>query len=276
MIYGLYYDESDEYPGFAVAGYAGAYDTWMHLDWKWRCLLKKWHLDYFKASECENLLEQFAQYRDNPSDVKSPLKPHEFDKVKEIKTDFVDAICKHSDDLQGYGAVVVVKDFQRIISEDASAKRLFMDKPYYICFQLCLVAAAMPAWAVNTKRHGDDRVLVRPYFDFHDEYSHLAPALFNKFRKKNKRSADVLLPPSYDDDRESSPLQVADNLAYEARKHLTRKITKGDDFMRTAMRRLRPFVYRIYKLDYDALKLIVARQKPDSIPISPVKVEELW
>jgi hypothetical protein len=276
VIYGAYYDESDEKPGFSVAGYAASYETWVHLDWKWQSLLKKWKLAYFKASECENLLGQFAQYRDNPADLDSPLKPHERDRLIEIKTEFVDAICKHSDDLQGYGAVVILDDFEKIISEDAEAKRIFMDKPYYVCFQLCLVAAAMPARDHNLRHPKEEHVYIKPIFDSHEEYSRLAKPVFDKFLAGNPRSAEVLLPVNYDDDKAVSALQVADNLAYEARKHLTRQIVKGDEYTRKPMGRLRPFVYRIYRLDYQALKLIVARQDADYIPISPVKVRELW
>jgi hypothetical protein len=277
MIYAAYYDESDESPGFSVAGYSASYATWVHLDWAWQCLLKKWHLAYFKASECENLLGEFAQYRDCPTDLKSDLKPHERQKLIEIKTEFVDAICKQSDDLQGYGAVVIVDDFEKIISENAEAKRLFLDKPYYVCFQLCLVAAAMPARDFNLQRPSkEDHVFVKPIFDSHKVYSGLAPTLYEKFIKANPRSAEVLLPPNYGDDKAVSALQVADTLAYEARKHLTRQIVKGDDYIRKPMERLRPFVYRIYRLDYQALRLMVLRQDPDYIPISPMKVGELW
>jgi hypothetical protein len=277
VIYGTYYDESDEKPGFSVAGYSAPYETWVHLDWKWQCLLKKWKLAYFKASECENLLGEFAQYRDNPTDLASPLKANERDKLIEIKTEFVDAICKHGDDLHGYGAVVILDDFEKIISEDAEAKRIFMDKPYYICLQLCLVAAAMPARDHNLQHpNREEHVYIKPIFDSHKDYSDLAKLTFDKFLKKNPRSAEVLLPLDYEDDKLVSALQVADNLAYEARKHLTRQIVKGDDYIRKPMERFRPFIYRIYRLDYQALKLIVARQDPDYIPISPVKVNELW
>jgi hypothetical protein len=277
MIYAAYFDESDEKPGFSLAGYAASYATWVQLDWAWLELLKKWNLAYFKASECENLLGEFAQYRSCPSDLKSELKPRERDRLIEIKTEFVDAICKQGDDLQGYGAVVIVDDFERVVSEDPEAKRIFLDKPYYVCFQLCLVAIAMPARNFNLQHTSkEDHVYIKPIFDSHEEYSHLAKTLFDKFTNANPRSAQVLLPPAYEDDKTVSALQVADTLAYEARKHLTQQIRKGDDYVRRPMQRLRPFVYRIYRLDYRALKLIVARQDPDLIPISPVRVGELW
>jgi hypothetical protein len=53
---------------------------------------------------------------------------------------------------------VIAEDFERIISEDLAASRIFMDKPYYICAQLCLVAAAMPAVDSNTRRTGGARI----------------------------------------------------------------------------------------------------------------------
>jgi hypothetical protein len=277
VIYGAYYDESDEKPGFAIAGYSAAYDTWMHLDWAWTDLLKRWNLNYYKASECENGLVEFAQYRDDPTDQKSLLKPHEREKLKKIKTEFVDAICKHHDDLQGYGAAFVVEDFERVITEDTVARKTFLDKPYYLGAQLCLVAAAAPALDANQHRFGDDKIEIRPIFDSNKEYSGLAKEVFDNFRTKNPRSATVLLPPAYDDDVATSQLQVADTLAYEIRKKLTRKIKDPDDeYMRVPLQRLLPAIYRVYKLDYRSLKVIAAHQTPDTIAIPHLMPEELW
>lgn len=276
VIYGAYYDESEVGTSFSLAGFSAAYDTWVHLDWAWADLLKKWKLEYFKASECENLLEQFAQYRDNPEDQKSPLKPNERARMKQIKTDFIDAICKHRDDLQGYGAVVIMKDFERIISESSEALRVFSDKPYYICFQLCMLAAAYPAREDNQRRPYSDRIRIKPIFDSHKEYSKQAKELFDGFVSKNPKSAEVLLPPDYEDDVETSALQVADSLAYEARKCLARQIHDPEDgYVRPPLVRLLPSVYRMYKLDHAALELIIKRQKPDSIPLLDVKIDDL-
>jgi hypothetical protein len=276
VIYCAYYDESDLRPGFSLAGYSAAYDTWVHLDWAWKGLLNKWNLRYFKASECENLLKEFAQYRDDPKDHKSPLKPHERERQKEIKREFIDAICKHHDDLQGYGAVVVLEDFERLIAEDSRALSLFSDKPYYICFQLCLLAAAYPVRDANQHLPYNDRIRVKPIFDTHEEYSALAKVLFDRFCEKNPKSAQVLLPPDYESDVEVSALQVADTLAYEARKLLARKIRDPhDDYMRPPLLRLLPSLYRMYRLDYDALKLTIERQRSDAIPQLDVRIEDL-
>jgi hypothetical protein len=248
------------------------------LDWKWQDLLKKWNLRYFKASECENGLKEFAQYRDCPAEVKSHLQPHERERLKKIKIEFIDAICRHHDDLQGYGAVVIVEDFERLISEDPRALSLFMGKgkPYYICFQLCLLAAAYPARHKNQHLSFNDRVRIKPIFDSHKEYSSVAKELFERFVEKNPRSAEVLLPPTYENDLDTNALQVADLLAYEARKLLSRQIRDpSDEYVRPPLVRLLPSVYRIYRLDYDALKLVIKRQEPDSVPLLDVKIEDL-
>jgi hypothetical protein len=277
VIYGAYFDESDHGPGFSVAGYSAAYDSWLHLDWAWRELLVRWNLQYYKASESENGLGEFAQYRDNPQDQRSPLKPHERAKLREIKAEFIDAICKHHDDLQGYGAAVVVKDFEKIIAEDEIARRIFLDKPYYLAAQLCLVAAAIPVRDANTRRSGNDKIELRPIFDSHEEYSGIAKKVFDNFAEKNPLSAKVLLQPAHDDDIKNTALQVSDSLAYEVRKELTRKIKDPeDDYMRIPLLRLKPAIYRVFKLDYKNLKVIAAHRIPDTIPIPHLMPEEMW
>lgn len=276
VIYGAYFDESDEKPGFGVAGYSASYETWVHLGWKWTDLLKKWNLEYYKASENENALGQFAQCREDPKNVKTPLNKAERARLKEIKTEFIDAICSHHDDLQGYGAVVVQEDFARLVREDEAALSLLTESPYYICFQLCLVAAALPARNANERRTDEEKIYIKPIFDSHKEYSRVAKTLFDKFAPKNPKSAEVLVPPSFDDDKTTTPLQVADTLAYETRKLFNLRIQKPeDDYMRVPMIRLKPNVYRLYELDYKTLKALLARQTGDSIAVKPANISGL-
>ncbi len=65
-------------------------------------------------------------------------------------------------------------------------------------------------------------------------------------------------------------------MAYEARKLLTRKIRNpDDDYMRVPLIRLRPAIYRLFKLNYEALKTIASKQSPDLITVKHIKIEEL-
>lgn len=260
VIYAGYYDESTDSDSFSVAGYVAPYDTWIHLDWAWRDLVKKWNIRYFKASECENGLGEFAQYRDDPTDVKSRLKTHEWEKLQEAKTQFIDAILKHSDYIRGAGAVTNLKDFQKIISEDANANNFLMDHPYYVCLQVTLHSATRKMYEENAHRSQEEKLYIKPIFDSHKDFSGIAKIAYEKFREKNARAATVLLPLDYEDDIDTPALQVADMLAYEVRKHATNQGRDPDRPMRNQLDRLLPTVEKIAKLNYDTLKEIVAVQ----------------
>jgi Protein of unknown function (DUF3800) len=273
VLYACYYDESKDDTSFGIGGYLAPLDTWVHLEWKWGELLKAWNIAYFKASECENGLGEFARYRDDPTDLKAPLKVHERDRLRKAQTQFIDAICSHHDYLHGVGAVTNCADFQRIISESADARRLLMDDPYYICLQLSLVAASELIWEANASRPKENQIFVKTIVDSHEEYSGKAKILYDKFREKNPRAAGVLLSLHYEDDIQAAPLQVADTIAYEVRKFLTWESARPERPVRPQLLRLCPEIYRIFRIDYDVLKVIIAKQgSRDTIPTAPVKM----
>ncbi len=269
MICGGYFDESDDGPIFAMAGYVANYETWVHLDWAWRDLLKKWNVRYFKASECENLLGEFAQYRHNPNDLTTQLTREEWAVMCRAKTDFVNAICKYENDVIGIGVSTIKKDYDRIIAENEVAGKMFGDSPYYICLQLCLTGAVFSLTEPLSARAKID-LRIKPIFDSHAEFSATAKVLFDSFIEKNPECAKILLPPSYDRDEETTPLQVADMLAYEARKLSLDTIYKPEKKERIAMTRLKPSIGRIYRLDYTTLEYLASQQRPDTISIKPV------
>lgn len=265
VVYGGYYDESGDDATFAVAGFMAPYETWIHLDWAWRDLVKEWKIEYFKASECVNGLEQFAQYRDNPLDVKSRLKTHEWEKLQIAYRQFGDLIRKHSHYLMGYGAVAYLKDFRRIVAEDPKALALFMDHPYYVCLQAALHASTERMFEENKNRLFENKLYIKPIFDSHEEFSTKAKIAYDKFREKNKRAGTLLLPLNYEDDVDTPALQAADMFAYEARKHGTNLERHPERDMRPEMERLLPFVDKVKRLDYATLKLLVAHQRPDPV-----------
>ena len=269
VIAGSYFDESVAQGCFSLAGYMANYYAWVHFDWKWRALLEKWKIAYFKASECDSGFEQFAQYRDNPNDVQARLKQHEKDKLRAAKIDFVDCILDFRHEISGYGTVVIENDFARLMAEDSNARRLLMGNPYYIALQLALVGVALPIYEYNQPRPKDKRCFIKPIFDSHKEYSKYTKLLFDKFAAKNPKSREVLLPPDHESDMDTAALQAADLLAYEARKLLVGQLASPPQPERVAMIRLLPTVQKIFKLDYDTLRMLMARQKPDSISIQP-------
>lgn len=270
-----YFDEGYGRPWLAVAGYSATIDTWSHLDSHWQALLKRWNLRYFKASECENGLLEFAQYRDGLASPKSPLKPHELERLRKVKLEFIDAISARHHVLQGYGAAIATEDLKRIIAETSTTPIIFLNKTYYLGAELCLVAATMLVSDVNMRRSRKAKIEVRPMLGPHEE--RMTHTVFDKFAKKNPRSAEVLLPPQYDDHGSNSWLQVADMLAYELGIQLIECANDAKDgYMRVSLRALLPAMHRVFRLDCKNLKQIIHNFSSDSIPVRHLLPEQLW
>jgi hypothetical protein len=69
------------------------------------------------------------------------------------------------------------------------------------------------------------------------------------------------LPIDYEDDVSTTPLQVADMLAYEGRKHTTNTYEHPERPMRSQLEQLVPTIAdRFYKLDYESLKRLISMQ----------------
>ena len=249
---------------YTVAGWLGADDAFLELDFKWGDFLRKNGIAYFKASECEGGLEEFAKFRDDPEDMTRPLSGKEKGDLTAIKIQAIDAIVGQRD-IFGLGTVLMLPDYARIKNE--FAPRLLLT-PYFLCGQLTLVAAGfmMNAWNDPNPQLS---ALLRPIFDSHEIYSGRAKEVFDSFKEKNPRSSACMLPPHYESDLEYRALQVADVLAYEARRLLVRSEYAKNFTQNRAWERLREKVEVLYKLDYRTLKMICEKAAPDTIPIDP-------
>ena len=250
---------------YTVAGWLGGDDAFLDLDFAWGDFLRRNGLKYFKASECEGGLEEFARFRDDPSDLSRPLSQKEKDTLTQVKTEAIDVIVKQRD-IYGVGTVLMLPDYTRIRNEFAPK---LLPVPYFLCGQLTLLAAGFMMKAWNDHVRPEQFCHLRVIFDSHEDYSGRAKEVFDSFKIKNPNAAACMLPPHYEDDLEYRGLQVADTLAYEARRLLVRteyrKGLKGN----RAWERLREKVELVYKLDYRTLKMICERSAPESIPIKP-------
>lgn len=272
-----YFDEGHGKPGLAVAGYSAAIDTWLHLDCDWQALLKRWNLKYFKASECENGIAEFAQYRDDLAAPKFTLKPHERERLRKVKLEFINAISARHHVLQGYGAAIATEDLKRVIDEDATAPVILLNEPYYIGVELCLVAATMLMSDANMRRSRNDKIEVRPVLGACEEHSGITATVFDKFAEKNPRSAGVLLPPLYVELGTNSWLQIADMLTYEIYKQLIEYANNSrDDYMRVSLCTLLPAMHRVFRLDCENLRQVIHNYCSDFIPARHLLAEQLW
>jgi len=200
---------------YCVAGYIGNLFDWaLELEPNWEKALSEYNLEYFRSAECESGTGQFAQFRDDPSDVRAPLTSDEKARLREVKIKFVD-LCVDAT-IVGVGAVVLTKDFDALTNEDKEAAKLLNGHPYFICQQATMMEAGLLISRVNKARGTHDVLCF--VCDQNNEVSGRMKMSFDEFMEKNPESAEYMGSLNYEDKRRFKMLQVADLLAYESAK----------------------------------------------------------
>ncbi|HTV56544.1 MAG TPA: hypothetical protein VMI06_16735 [Terriglobia bacterium] len=267
-----YFDEStDEFEDrcYTVAGYLAPGLQAAIFDLRWADLLKRWNFAYFKASELESGFGEFAQYRDDPHDLRKPLSQREKYLIREIKTSFVDLICSEPD-LWGIAATLSLRDYQLLKLEEPELIRN-LSKPYHMCGHLVMMEAGIIMNESNQTCPPALASVLRPVFDSHKDYSFHFVQSFGDFCGKNPICSQSLLPPLYEREQDYRCLQAADCLAYEARRLIDAMLHDPGRNVRMAMERMAENVRALYYLDYGALKrLAVVQGRSDDIGIDPV------
>jgi len=262
-----YFDESDDNErAFAIGGFIGHQNDCVHLEWAWdKYILKKYELEYFKASELNAGAGQFAKFRDDPSNLHSLFSPREKDLWAEIKTKTVDVFL--DSEVMGYGAVLMLPDYYRLLDELKQVGQA-LPSPYFLCAQMVYMESGLIMNELNDGVTRNEQGYIRPTFDSHEMYSGRAKQVFDGFCEKNPISARWLLRPHYESEKDYTVIQVADNLAYEMRRLLI--TTEYDTHIpeRKAMKRMREKLWKVYKLGYDEIRKIMASPK-NIIPIEP-------
>ena len=271
MVASAFFDEStDETTGarcYTVAGFLGPLEECLMLDTAWGDFLKRTGVKYFKTSQCEYGFGEFAQFRDDPKDLSRPFSKREKDLFTGIKISAVDVIMAHPE-MYGVGAVLMLPDYHRLTDEyDRAAKVL--PRPYYLCSTFTLMESGQMMNRLNARSGPSARGYLRPIFDSHEEYSGAMKLGFDGFCLKNPLSCKYLLSPHYEDEQTYLCLQAADVLAYESRRTLI-GLEYENRAENKAMARLKKKIWRLYKINYDGLRVIAdAQEQPDVIPIAP-------
>jgi hypothetical protein len=248
-------DEDTEGYVYTIAGFIASQQSTVVLELRWRDLLTKYDLAYFKASELNAMEGEFKKFRDHPERIERALfSDREKVKQQEIKTAFTDCIVSCSG-LFGIGASIILPDYKRLLREYAPAKYV-LELPYYVCLGFVLSEAGSQMYTANESLHNRDKACLQPVFDSHEGYSGRAKLGFDLFRAHNGDAAKYLLPPNYESETDYLALQAADEFAFEVRKLLSNTYLRPGLNERIPMTRLKASgrVARIYKLDYAALK----------------------
>jgi len=267
VIYAAYFDESDDNDrAYGVGGFIGNQFDCVHLDWAWKeHILDKYDLKYFKASELEHGVGEFRRFRDDPNNTDARFSNRERALFTEIKTRTVDLFLD-AEFLVGFGAVVVLPDYHRLVEEFRIAG-FVLPQPYWFAAQVVYMEAGYVMNYLNEGEPKSQQAYVSPVYDSQEEYQRSATRIFEEYREKNPLWSKWLLAPRYESDQDYIVLQVADNLVYEMRKLVIKDAFNEVRAERIAMTRLKQRIEKVYKLNYDALKSIMNR------PANVVKIQ---
>jgi hypothetical protein len=208
MILAVYADDSADRRResvFTVGGFMGFPLMFDEAERKWRAYLGKSHLEYFKASEAQNLDGQFDS-------VKLMMQPRAARAFAEgVRHDLGKIIA--GEHLGGIALSLDMKAFQRVLAEQVDAEHYFGTRDCYIfMFRQFIVNCIQ--W-VNEDWPESASMQIAFVFDEHSRWRE-AEESYETLRK------DVLIAPrlgaiSHANDKHAVALQMADLCAYEAR-----------------------------------------------------------
>jgi Protein of unknown function (DUF3800) len=263
-------DESDAGYCYTVAGWLTALDDGAILCMKWKDLLNKYGMKYFKASEVEYCAGELRKFRERPGNG-GPLTQKDKDFKNQVKTEFVDLICE-SPYLVGNSVTILLRDWKQF-KLDEPELALQLPTVYNLAYQTVLMEVGLSIHDYNDSRSAKDKVLIRPVIDSHEQLEPQFMHAYPVWAEKNPRSSVFTLPPFYEDEQEYRCLQAADCLAYEVRRFVTGYINDSDTpKVRVAMERMGEKCNHMYLLDYETIrKLASVQPQPDVIPFPPRK-----
>jgi Protein of unknown function (DUF3800) len=216
---GSYLDESFDRGTsgmFVVGGILGRGVPIFELERRWEALRKRPDIDirYFKASECQNGLGEFAKFVADPKRITSA----EREKLDSISHEFLGLITHpvpfDSNQYLAVGGVgIIQQDFYDVI-KDPAARSILGDSPYRLAYDFAMIQCA---WAMKELNTGDAVSFV---CDEHQTYSPLAAEAYRNLKENNPNAAKYMATFSFADDNGCEPLQAADASVYEIRRAL--------------------------------------------------------
>ena len=225
-----YFDESWDQTQkkiLVIAGIMGLWEQWDKIEWRWRELLDKYNIAYYRANEAEGAYGQFEKSPYRTPGV--PLTAEQFKLLQEVKDEFFNILTFGR--ISGAAIGVPIHAFNQV-ADTPQKQAQFGNTPYYICGHTLMLSMLT---ALKTMRARDLMV-----FRFDRQ---------NDFDAEMKKVHDHLQLPAcefhsqvgsicFEDKKKYLPLQVADTLAYECRKHLEKLITDPNALPRPELKRL--------------------------------------
>jgi hypothetical protein len=228
-----YFDESwDQHQEkiLVFGGMIGRYEQWEKIEWRWKELLNKYKIDFYRASDAEFARGEFEKEPYRTGD--DPSTPEQRALLFHVREDFFHILTKGM--VSGLAIGIPYKNFYEVLNTPEKLAK-FDNTPYYLGGHIAMLRIMQ---AVKSKEEMYSKELVAFIFDrqkqFDKEMGHVHQRLQSKGCEFNSQVGTL----TYADKRRFIALQVADTMAYECRKYLEKKIINPDAKPRVELQRL--------------------------------------
>jgi hypothetical protein len=231
-VFKAYFDESwDQHQNkiLVIGGMIGRYEEWSKIEWPWKQLLEKYEIEYYRASEAEFARGQFDKEPYRTGDSSTTAK--QYDLLRKVRQDFFDVVTRGV--VSGLAIGIPLEIFREVANTPERLEK-FGGTPYYLCGHMAMLRLLKAEkYEINSKD------LMAFIFDrqeaFDAEMLKVHAALATPRCEFHAQVGSI----TFDDKRRFIPLQVADTLAYEARKDLERKLANPNAAERPEFTRLK-------------------------------------
>lgn len=199
-------DESYDDEIYCCGAFLGWPKDFFYLGLQWEDRLRKEHLEYFRAAECEGLHGQFDP-QNPPGYGLSQARA----RAESVRHDLVEII--QSETIAGITVSVDRKDFDALVAENPKARKHFGTDIMIFSYKILIrttVGLLEQDWPEPP------RPKAAFLFDEHSNYKQAEQA-YDQLKSENEACAKRMLVVAHADDTEYPGLQMADLMAHEAR-----------------------------------------------------------
>jgi hypothetical protein len=222
---GCYLDDShDQFDKevFAVAGFYGWSLGFIDAEVEWQKCLDRHGLKYFHAVECENVRGEFWKLR---RDLRCATLDSQKAAAAEIREEFL-SVINRATEIDGIGLCVPLVAYREVLATEPEARIFLQDRHFYFAYHTLMIELVKRC-ETDFRSHWIGFVC--------DDHSNRkeAEAAYTELKEKNPKSAKRMASMTHADDKVVLALQMADLLAYEARRSMLqqlqhRPISKND------------------------------------------------
>ena len=241
---------------FVAAGFIARYEGWSSVEWRWKGLLEKYGLRYYRAAEAGHARGEFEKppFRTHPK----KLSKEQWGLLQEVRNEFLSVLCGAR--IFGLAIGVHMKDFNRVACTPEILDK-FGNTPYYLCCHMALIQTL-----VGARDELRSREVIQVFFDRNAEHQAEMKRVHKAFKKINPEYRVQMGSLEFDSKEKKILLQTADTLAYEVQKAFRQQITNPDAPERVELQRLKAAhrVYRINLVDEKFLRFYLKELQNDS------------